>query len=425
MPALKNQRPPLRDLFLLRPDAIFLNHGSFGARPGPVFDAYQAWQRELEQQPVEFLGRRFADLMQGARQAIGAYFSTGQDNLVFVPNATTGLNIVARSLPLKAGDEVLSTDHEYGALDRTWRFVCAKRGALYINQPVPLPLESPEQFVETIWAGVTPRTRVLFLSHITSPTALIFPLAELVRRARQAHILTVIDGAHVPGQIPLDLDQVGADFYSGNLHKWLCAPPGSAFLYARPEVQPLLEPLVVSWGWNRPQTSEVSETSEVSGAAGPGGLLDLGAEKNRFVEENEWQGTRDPAAYLSVPAAIQFQAEHDWSRVRQECHELLRYARQAIGEMTGLEQICLDSPEWYAQMAAFPLPACNAPLLQRRLWEEYRIEVPVIEWNGRQLIRVSVQGYNTRQDVEALVAALGALLPQVLDVAAWSAAPWA
>ncbi len=402
MPAFGNQRPTLRDLFLLRPDAIFLNHGSFGARPGPVFDVYQAWQRELEQQPVEFLGRRFADLMQGARQAIGAYFSTGQDNLVFVPNATTGLNIVARSLPLKAGDEVLSTDHEYGALDRTWRFVCAKRGALYINRPVPLPVKSPEQFVETIWAGVTPRTRVLFLSHITSPTALIFPLAELVRRARQAHILTVIDGAHVPGQIPLDLDQVGADFYSGNHHKWLCAPPGSAFLYARPEVQPMLEPLVVSWGW-QPEKSA---------------LLDLDDKTSSFVLEQEWQGTRDPAAYLSVPAAIQFQAEYDWPRVRQECHELLRYARQAIGEITGLEQICPDSPEWYAQMAAFPLPACDAPLLQRRLWEEYRVEVPIIQWQGRPLVRVSIQGYNTQADVDALLTALRALLPQVLDAAA-------
>jgi len=387
----------LRSLFLLRPDVVFLNHGSFGACPRVVLEEYQRWQREMEAQPVEFLGRRFAALMREAREKLAAYVGAQADDLVFVPNATTGLNVVARSLPLEPGDEVLATDHEYGALDRTWRFVCGKRGATYVNQAVPLPLESPEQVVEAVWAGVTPRTRVLFLSHITSPTALTFPVAELVRRARDAEILTVIDGAHAPGQISLELDRLGADFYSGNLHKWLCSPPGSAFLHARREVQHLLEPLVVSWGWNR--------GTEVDG------LLDLGESASRFVDEQEWQGTRDPAAYLSAPAAIRFQAEHDWPSVRAACHELLREARRRIEELTGLPGICSDSSEWYAQMAAFPLPACDAGMLQQRLYDEYSVEAPVIEWNGRQLVRVSVQGYNTQDDVERLVDALRSLLP--------------
>jgi isopenicillin-N epimerase len=374
---------------------VFLNHGSFGACPRPVFDVYQAWQRELEQQPVEFLGRRFAELMRTARGALAAYVGAQTDDLVFVPNATTGLNIVARSLPLEPGDEVLATDHEYGALDRTWRFVCARRGASYINQRVSLPVESPEQVVKEIWAGVTPRTRVLFLSHITSPTAIVFPVTELVRRAREANILTVIDGAHAPGQGSLDLEKLGADFYSGNLHKWLCGPKGAGFLYARQEVQSLLEPLVVSWGWEPEKTN----------------LLALDGEASPFVLQQEWQGTRDPAAYLSVPAAIQFQAEHDWPRVRAECHELLREARRRIARLTGLPGICPDSTAWYAQMAAFPLPACDGTKLQRQLYDEYRIEVPIIEWNGRQLVRVSIQGYNTPADVDVLVAALGKLLP--------------
>jgi isopenicillin-N epimerase len=389
-----NERTSLRDQFLLRPDVIFLNHGSFGACPRPVFEAYQRWQRELESQPVEFLGRRFTDLMRTAREALGAYVHAAGDDLVFVPNATTGLNVVARSLPLEPGDEVLATDHEYGALDRTWRFVCRKRGARYINQPVPLPVESAEHVVEAVWAGVTPRTRVLFLSHITSPTALIFPVEKLVRRAREAGLWTVIDGAHAPGQIPLDLAALGADFCAGNCHKWLGSPKGAGFLYSRQEVQPLLEPLVASWGWNR---DNLPGSSELPG-------------RSRFIDENEWQGTRDPAAYLSVPAAIQFQAEHDWPRVRVECHELLQEARRRIEELTGLPPICPDSPEWYAQMAAFPLPTCDAAGLQRRLYDEYRVEVPLIEWNGRQLVRVSVQGYNTPEDVEALVGALRALL---------------
>jgi isopenicillin-N epimerase len=384
----------LRDLFLLRRDVTFLNHGSFGACPRPVFEVYQQWQRELEGQPVEFLGRRLAGLMREARAVLAGYLSVEADDLVFVPNATTGLNVVARSLRLGPGDEVLATDHEYGALDRTWRFVCAKGGAKYINQPIPLPVESLEQVVDAIWAGVTAQTRVLFLSHITSPTALILPVAALVHRAREAGILTIVDGAHAPGQIPLDLVALGADFYGGNLHKWLCGPPGSAFLYARPEVQYLVEPLVVSWGWEPESTN----------------LLSLDGTTSRFVLANEWQGTRDPAAYLSVPAAIQFQAEHDWPRVRAECHELLREARRQIEALTGLPPICPDTPEWYAQMAALPLPPCDAAALQSRMYDEYRVEVPIIEWNGRQLVRVSVQGYNTGRDVEALVAGLQATL---------------
>jgi len=386
--------PDLRAEFLLRPDVVFLNHGSFGACPRPVFEEYQRWQLEMERQPVEFLGRRFDSLMRQARQALAAYVGADAGDLVYVPNATTGLNAVARSLRLKPGDEVLATDHEYGALDRTWRFICARRGATYINQPLPLPLESADQVVEAIWSGVTGRTRVLFLSHITSPTALILPVARLVRRARAAGILTIVDGAHAPGQIPLDLAGLGADFYAGNLHKWLCAPKGAGFLHARREAQPLLEPLVVSWGWQPEQTTLLA--------------LDT-AQASPFVLQQEWQGTRDISAHLAVPAAIRFQAERDWPRVRQQCHELLRHAREEMGGRTGLAPICPDSAEWYAQMAAFPLPPCDAGELKRRLYDEYRVEVPIIEWGGRQFVRLSVQGYNTRQDVETLLEALDAL----------------
>jgi len=380
----------LRNLFLLRPDVTFLNHGSFGACPRPVFDVYQSWQLELERQPVEFLGRRFKDLMGKARQSLAAFVGANPDDLIFVPNATTGLNIVARSLALQAGDEVLATNHEYGALDRTWQFICAKRGAHYIRQPVPLPIESAKLVAEAIWSGVTPRTRVLFMSHITSSTAIIFPVAELVRCAREKGILTIIDGAHAPGQIPLNLVELDADWYSGNCHKWMCAPKGSAFLYARREVQRLVEPLVVSWGWQSDQP-------------GP----------SRFIDEQEWQGTRDIAAYLSVPAAIQFMAEHDWSRVQHECHELVRYARERVSELTGLPSITPDSPDWFAQMAALPLPPCDLDALKRRLYDEFAIEIPTVDWNGQSFVRVSVQAYNNQADVDALVGALGVLLPQV------------
>jgi len=380
----------LRDLFLLRPDVVFLNHGSFGACPRPVFEAYQAWQLELERQPVDFLGRRLAGLMREAREALADFIVADADDLVYVPNATTGLNIVARSLPLEPGDEVLATDHEYGALDRTWQFICAKRGAHYIRQPVATPVTSVQQVVEAIWSGVTDRTRVLFFSHITSPTAIITPVAELVRRARQAGISTVIDGAHGPGQVPLDLKQLGADFYVGNCHKWMMAPKGSAFLYARPDSQPLLEPLVVSWGWH-------SETP------GP----------SRFIDEQEYQGTRDIAACLAVPAAIQFMKTHNWPAVQRGCHQLVRHARHAITELTNLAPVTPDAPTWFGQMAAFPLPACDGETLQYRLYNEFAVEIPITIWNGQPLVRISVQGYNTQADVDALLEALASLLPQV------------
>ena len=371
----------LRDLFLLRPDVVFLNHGSYGACPRPVLDAYQRWQLELERQPVEFLHYRFKGLMRSAREGLAAYVGADPDEVVYVPNSTTGLNIVARALPLGPADEVLATDHEYGALDRTWRFICARRGARYVRAPLSIPFESPEQIVETVWAHVTERTRVLFMSHITSPTALILPVEALVRRARRSGILTVIDGAHAPGQIPLALGNLGADFYAGNCHKWMCAPKGSAFLYARREIQGLLSPLVVSWGW--PST---------------------------FVEEQEWQGTRDIAAFLAVPDAIEFLRKHNWAAVRQACHVLAHTARTALVSLSGLPPLSPDSPVWYAQMFSVRLPLSDAERARRRLWAEFGIEAPIMSWNGWCLLRVSIQGYNSRADVDALITAVAGLL---------------
>jgi isopenicillin-N epimerase len=208
----------LKRHFMLDPSLAFLNHGSFGATPKPVFKEYQRWQRELENQPVEFLGRRITDLMAASRSVLGDYLGTHSDNLIYTQNVTISLNIVARSLELGPNDEVLTTDHEYGAMDRTWRFLSKEKGFNYVNRHVESPLTTEEKFVDDFWGGVTKNTRVIFMSHITSPTAIIFPAKEIIRRARQAGIITVIDGAHVPGQLPLHLESLGADFYGGNLH---------------------------------------------------------------------------------------------------------------------------------------------------------------------------------------------------------------
>jgi isopenicillin-N epimerase len=348
-----------------------------------VFEDYQRWQLELERRPVEFLGRRADGLLDEARARLGQYLNTDADNLIFVVNATTGINIIARSLSLQPGDEILTTDHEYGAIDKTWDFICRKTGARIVRHVVALPLESAQVFVDSFWQAVTPCTRIISISHITSPTALIFPVAEICRRAREAGILTVVDGAHAPGQIPVDLGFLEADFYSGNCHKWLCAPKGAGFLYARPEHHALVEPLVISHGWTDDST---------------------------FVSRNQWQGTRDIAPFLSVPAAIDFQEANGWDQVRLACHALASDTRRRLEEMTALPLLSADSPHWFAQMVAVIIPDCDVEELKRTLYDEYCIEVPVFTWKGRSIVRVSLQGYNTPDDANCLVEALGKLL---------------
>ncbi|HEU5227800.1 MAG TPA: aminotransferase class V-fold PLP-dependent enzyme [Ktedonobacteraceae bacterium] len=380
--------PVAREQFQIRPDITFLNHGSFGACPLPVFETYQKWQRQLEADPIEFLGRRLIAMLREAREPLAAYLGTQTDQIVFVPNATTGVNIVARSLTsgLKPGDEILATDHEYGAADRTWRFLCTQQGVTYINQPIPLPLENDEEVLNYLWQGVTPRTKVIFISHITSPTALTFPIEKICQRARAANILTVIDGAHAPGHIPLNLDELGADFYAGNCHKWLCAPKGAGFLYARPEREELLQPLVVSWGWQ---------------SLKPG--------VSRFQDYFGWTGTDEPASFLSVPAALAFQREYNWEAVRPACHELASFARQQLTTLLGSEPMCPDSPHWWGQMCAVLLPDDAPSTLQQRLREEWNVEIPIHTWNNRQLLRLSLQGYNGPADVERLLEAMKAI----------------
>jgi isopenicillin-N epimerase len=348
----------VKDSFLLDPSVIYLNHGSFGACPRPVFDAYQQSQRELERQPVEFLAleRAFPARLDEARRTLAAYLGAAPDNLTFVPNATTGLNAVARSLELGEGDHVLLGDAEYGGMERLWEFVRRRTGATVTRRP----------FGE-LEPG--PNTRVVFCSHIEWSTGRVNDLGPLVTRTRAAGALLIVDGAHAPGQLDLDLDALGADVYAGNCHKWMLAPKGSGFLYARPEVQPLIEPAIVSWDW-----------------------LDDAA----FADRHRWQGTRDPSAYLAVPAAIAFQAEHDWPAVRERCHQLLSSLELPFAPLT----------DEYVQMRGFRVDHPDPPRLKLRLYEEHRIEVPIVETPIGWVMRVSVQAYNDESDVAALARAV-------------------
>jgi len=379
----------LKEQFLLDPDIIFLNNGSFGACPRPVFEDYQRWQQELERRPVEFLGRQAVDLLGVARVKLGEYLTCDADDVVYFPNPTTAINMVARSLNLKPGDEILTTNHEYGAMSRTWRFICSKTGAKYIKRSVPLPVTSQDVVVENFWQGVTDRTQVIFISHITSPTALVFPVKEICRRARDAGILSIVDGAHAPGQITVNVSEIGADFYTGACHKWMLSPKGSSFLYASNEVQESLDPLVVSWGY------------ECDPGFGSG---------NQFIDYHEWQGTRDIAAFLSVPAAIEFMAANDWERVRDSCHNLSVNVLEQINALTGLDSICSEGEKWFGQMVSARLPEVDIDDLQAKLYSQYQIEIPLMRWNDQPLIRVSIQAYNSQDDVDKLLEVLSQLL---------------
>ena len=384
----------LRAQFLLEPGLVFLNHGSFGACPRPVFEAWQHWQREMERNPVAFLGRRSGALLLAARGRLAGFVGAATDDLAWVPNATTGVNIVARSLALAPGDEILTTDQEYGACDATWAAACRDTGAVLRRVPVPLPFE-PEAFVPRLMAALTPRTRLIFTSHVVSTTALVFPVAELCRAARAAGVPTMIDGAHAPGLLDLDLAALAADWTTGNCHKWLCAPKGSAFLHVRPEHQAALRGGIVSWG---------AVADEL--AAGGGGHTGFEAYVGTTPLERrlQWQGTRDLSACLAVPAALDFLAAHRWSEHRARCRARALALQHEVLARNGLAPIAPEA--CLTQMVPIPVRTHDAEGLRRWLCESRGIEVPVTQHAGQAFVRVSVQAYTTEAELAALVAAL-------------------
>lgn len=374
------------EYFLLQKGLTFLNHGSFGSCPKPVFKNYQDWQLRLEQQPVAFLDQE-RDLiinLSKPREALAKIFKTSAQNLVRVTNATTGLNAIARSIALAENDEILTTDHEYAAVENTWEFLVRKVGAKIVRAKVTLPLVSKDQFFDDLVGQMNKHTKILLLSHITSPTALLFPIKCVVDEARRRGIITVIDGAHAPGLIDLDLDELGADFYVGNCHKWLLAPKGAGFLWAHPNWHLKLEPLVISHGWN---------------------VKDRKEDRTAFLDSFEIQGTQDPSAWLAVPAALEFRKTHNWDQVSVACNQLAQDVAKRITDITKISP--LSSPEFCApQMVAMPMPKTDPKALKSYLLNDKNIELPVFEWNGRTIVRVSVAAYNSADDLDKLVEAL-------------------
>ncbi len=384
--------------WLLDRDITFLNHGSFGACPIPVLEAQTSFREQLEREPLRFLMREFEPLLDSARNELAAFIGTSGDELAFVPNATTGVNAVLRSLSFAPGDELLTTNQEYNACRNTLDFVASRTGAKVIVAQVPFPIESSEQVVEAVIKCVSPQTKLALLDHVVSQTGLIFPIKQLVSELAQRGVDVLIDGSHAPGMIALNLDKIGAAYYTGNCHKWLCAPKGAGFLYVRRDKQDAIRPTTISHGANSPRT-----------------------DKSRFQLEFDWMGTVDPSAYLCVPVAIDFMGsllDGGWPELIAKNHALALAGRQILLDKLDLPPSCPD--EMVGSMAVIQLRDAEygavvksgiAPL-QEALWEIFKIEVPVIPWPdaNQQLVRISAQFYNTLPQYEYLAKALVELI---------------
>lgn len=373
-------------LWRLRPDTTYLNHGSFGPPPLVVQQARRDWQQRLDEQPMDFFVRTLEPTWFAVRERLARFVGTSPANLIFVDNATVGMNIVADSFPLQSGDEVLLTNHEYGAVERIWNRACQAAGAARKTVELPLPFTTAEETVERILTAITPRTRLIVISHITSPTAVTLPVKLLCTAARERGITTCIDGPHALVQEDVALDALGCDFYTASCHKWLSAPFGTGFLYAAPEHQARIRPPYLSWG-RLPPTRPSS-----------------------WADEFLWSGTRDYAAIFAIPAAIDFIESIGLATFRDHARRLACYAREQLVQLTGLTPIVPDHPDWYCSMAHVPLPPGSRQPLQDQLWQQFRIEVPIVEWNGGRYIRVSCHLYNDAAQIDELVRGLRSLL---------------
>jgi len=379
-----------QDQFLLNPAITFLNFGSFGATPKPIFENYQHWQRVLEVEPVQFIAFDGFNYLAESRAALAKYIGCAdQDDLVYVTNPSFAINLIAKNFPLKAGDEILTTDIEYGACDRTWNFYCEKAGATYRRQKINLPITTKEKFIADFFAGVTPNTKAIFISQITSSTGLIFPVKEVCEIAKSKGLITIVDGAHVPGHIPFNLSEIQADFYTGACHKWMMAPKGCSFLYAHKSVQHLCDPLIVSWGYKALKPSH-----------------------SAFLDYHQMIGTRDFSAFLTVPTCIKFMAENDWITVRTACHEMVLANAQRFYDLLESKPISPLTNEWIGQMISIPIKT-NAPeVLQRRLFTDYKIEIPIMRQENDVYMRYSINAFNTIENLDTLYRALSELKKQ-------------
>ncbi len=376
----------LKSKFLLNPDIHYLNHGSFGACPRPVFEEYQRWQLELERNPIDYFTRQLKGLfgkeasgpLEKARTDLAQFVNADAEGMIFTPNVTIALNAIANSIQLNAHDEVLTTDHEYGTIIATWSRKCKQTGAVLKQVEIDLPVSTQTEFIDYFWKQVTSRTKVILMSHITSATALVLPVKEICERARHAGIITVIDGAHAVGHLDLDILDIAADFYTSNCHKWLLTPKGTAFLYVHPSQRDRFQPLVISW-------AEINQPS--------------------FSLRHEMWGTRDMAAFLSIPKALEFRQINDWSNRAAEARKIVLEYRVKFAALCERDLICNET--WLGQMASILLPANTKPFeLWNYLWDEFKIEAMITKWQDEPILRLGFNAYNSRNEMDLLFQAL-------------------
>ena len=371
----------LKSLFMLDPKITYLNHGSFGACPTPIFNELIKWQKKLELEPTKHLAFDVYEYLEQSRISLSNYIDCNKDDIIFSQNPSTALNTVIKSLDLKKNDEILTTNHEYGALDKTWKFICKKTGAKYIQTDIPLPFLSEEDFIERLEAKITSKTKIIFASHITSSTAIIFPAKKISALAKKHNLFCIIDGAHAPAFIDLSIKKINCDVYVGACHKWMCSPKGVSFLYVKKNHQNKIDPLVVSWGYDSDFPS-----------------------KSKFLDYHQWQGTKDMSAYLTIPYTIKFLKENNWNKIREKCNKINIWARNEINNLLDKENICDD--KFLGQMSSIYMDIEANPKNNIEFYKKYNIQVPFILWNNKSFFRISIQVYNTKEDIYKLLYAL-------------------
>lgn len=374
-----------RDEWDLEPDAVYLNHGSFGPTPRVVLQAREAWSRRLAANPMRLLVRELDGLLHEAYEPLAKLINAPVEQLLWVDNATTGMNIAAASIPLSAGDEILVGSHEYGADIRIWERYCETSGARLVIQDIDASPESPEALIEQLFSGVTPRTRVLMVSHVTSCTGLIYPIEAICRRARELGLIIAVDGPHAPAAVPVDLAKIDCDFYAASCHKWMCGPIGSGFLYVAEPWKSKLRTPIVSWG--RP----------------PVGL------DPAWRDEFYWLGTRDPAAFLAVPTAIHWLESIGLDRFREHSRSLCLYAREKLIGIQDMVPLVADHDTWHATMVSFLLPPGKGEDWMLQLAQEHGVECPIMQLGETRMLRVSCHLYNSTDDIDILAQALESL----------------
>ncbi len=373
----------LKKHFLLRDDITFLNFGSFGACVKPVFERYQQYQLELEQEPVQFIMVNGLTYLEKSREALDKYLNCDKDDLVYVTNPSYAVNAIAKSFNLQPRDEILSTNLEYGACDKTWEYYCQRAGALFVRQPISLPIQSKEEFISEFFKGLTIHTKMIFISHITSSTGLRLPVEEICAIAKEKGLITFVDGAHAPAQVPIDLNNSSFDIFTGACHKWMMTPKGSSFLYVKKEFQSMVDPLIVSWGYKSMSPSH-----------------------STFLDYHQTNGTRDFSSFLTIPDAIQFMEENHWDDVSRECRELVIHNAPTLCKLLGAVPLAPLNDIFIRQLFSASIKTAEPEKLQSHLFEAYHVEVPVMRHGDKAYLRYSINAFNSQKDLDTLFDAI-------------------